>query len=176
MKKLRTSSFGFTIIELIVVIGIFGILAVFGLPSLTDAHGNFKLRGQAQDIYATFQKARITAIKENANVVIQFFPQDYTPEGGIGSYLAFVDDGSGNGGADNNVQDGEEEILANVTMPRGISLISGSFNGTPSTTFNGRGLPQRKGSVQIRNASRWYKISVSTANIKMLINDDGMWP
>ncbi len=172
-KKIATNK-GFTLAEVVIVLVILGIISGFGAPALSKAYKNFNLRGEVRDLYSMLQKAKITAIKENESVVIQFSPQTYTADGGVGSYYIFVDDGDGAGVAGNDTQDGTEEILANVTMPGGISLYSSTFAGTPSyTSFNGRGLPGNKGSIEIRNTTRWFKISVSTANINMEISNDG---
>ncbi len=175
MKKPNGRKAGFTIVELVIVIAMLGILAGIGSPALMEAYRNFKLRGEVRDLYSALQNARLVAIKENESVVIQFSPQAYTTDGGVGSYYIFVDNGDGAGGvADNDVRDGTEEVLADVTMPSGISLIPSSASPTfTDTSFNGRGLPGNQGSIEIRNTDRWYRISISTANIRMRISRDG---
>jgi len=95
----------------------------------------------------------------------------------VGSYQVFVDDGAGSGTAENLILDGDEEVLAMVSMPKNVSLISSTFSGTPKTTaFNSRGLPTKLGDVRLRNSIRWYRISLGIAgNIKMATSEDDTW-
>ena len=169
---IQSNENGLTLLELIVVIMIGSIIAAFGLPALMDAYGNMRLRGTARDLYSTFQKGKSEAIRLNTNVVFSFTAGAYNLDGKVGSYQVFVDNGEGTGGvANNNVRDGSEEIIASVFMPSGVSLISAP---TPKS-FNSRGLPSGMGSIEIRNQTRWYKISLSIAgNLRMAMSTDGV--
>ena len=167
---------GFTLTELLMVISIIAIMLTFGLPAFLEALDNQRLKGTARDLYSMFQKARLEAIRQNSNVVIIITPAAYTPAGMVGSCQVFVDDGAGGGTADNSIRDGTEEIIAKVSMPKKVSLISSTFSGTPkSTAFNSRGLPEKIGNVQLRNSKRWYKITQRIAgSVKMEISKDGI--
>lgn len=168
---------GFTLIELMVVILIIAIMATFALPALLEAIDNQKVKGEARDLFSIFQRAKFEAISRNSTVVISATPAAYTPGGMAGSYQVFVDDGAGGGTSKDFVRNGTEEILATVSMPRKVSLISASFSGgTQAAGFNSRGLPMnsRIGNIQLRNNIRWYKITLSIAgNVTLEISGDG---
>lgn len=181
---IQTSKFnnGFTLIETMVVILIFSLLA-FAAPNLGQIMDNNRLKGTVRDLYSNMQKAKLEAISRNENVVVNFISAPYTPQGGAGTYTIFVDNGEGplvGGIAENFIQDGNEPTLINGTMPINITLISASFTGGTSIAgYNSRGLPanSRIGNVQIRNAIRWYRLSLSIAgNLRMENSSDGTWP
>lgn len=147
------------------------------MPTFTDAIKNHRLKGSARNLFSIFKKARSEAIRRNSNVVILIIPADYLPDGMVGSYQVFVDDGAGSGTAENFTLDGDEKILAMVNMPANVSLVSSTFTGTPKTTaFNSRGLPTKLGDVRLRNSIRWYRISLGIAgNLKMAVSEDDTW-
>lgn len=167
----------FSLLELLFVILILGILIGLGMPSFIDAIDNNRLKGSARNLFSVFKKARLEAIRRNTNVAISIIPAGYSPDGMVGSYQVFVDDGAGNGTAGNFILDGDEEILVTANMPAKVSLISSTFTGTPkSTAFNSRGLPIKLGDVRIRNSKRWYRISLGIAgNVNMTVSTDGTW-
>ena len=117
------------------------------------------------------------AVKGNVDVIIQFTPGTYTDAGQVGSYDIFVDDGSGAGGiAGDGIQNGTERVLAQVTMPKNVSLYNTSFAGH-TAGYNSRALPRgAMGSVEIRNnKSRYYKASLSVAgNVRLETSNDGI--
>jgi type IV fimbrial biogenesis protein FimT len=65
---------GFTIVELMIVVTIVGILAVFALPSMSDFVRDQRVKTATSDVYASFIYARSEAIKRSADV--QIVPND----------------------------------------------------------------------------------------------------
>ena len=61
----RGGAAGFTIIELMIVIGIVGVLAVFALPSMRDLIVSNRMKTLSMDLYAGLALARSEAIKRN---------------------------------------------------------------------------------------------------------------
>ena len=88
------------------------------------------------------QLARMTAIKENSNVVLSFDPA-------AGSVTIHVDDGEGGGTAEDKVRNGAERLVKFYRMPSGIELLSPSFGQV--IQFNNRGIPDVNGDASVRN-------------------------
>lgn len=63
---------GFTLMEMIVVIGILAVLASIAIPGFTKWMPNIKLRSALQDMYLSLNFARTTAIKKNCQVCFVF--------------------------------------------------------------------------------------------------------
>lgn len=181
MESERQSSktcHGFTLIELLVTIGIFTILTAVAIPAFSTWTPNFRLNAAARDLVSNFQKAKMEAVRRNANVVLSFIPQGYVPGGKVGTYQIFVDDGAGGGTAGNFVKDGGEVVILQATMPGNVSLYSAVFTGsTTAAGFNSRGLPasNKTGDVLLRNNnSRYYKVTLGPAgNIALKRSSDG---
>lgn len=158
---------GFSLIELIVVIAIVGIVGGIGYPSLMKIRNNVRTRGVASDIFTSFRHAQSTAVKQNADVTLQFRA--------VGTYLAFVDNGEGGGTADDGVVNGSEQTLFSETVQPGTS-ITADFG----TVFNSRGRPNGIGNVTVQNDSDpnlQYRISLSLAGrTDIKVTTDGTWP
>jgi len=63
---------GFTLLESMIVICIFGILMAIAIPSFSVMLPNYRLKSAAQDMYSNLQLAKMTAIKENSYVSVTF--------------------------------------------------------------------------------------------------------
>ncbi|HKK67983.1 MAG TPA: hypothetical protein VJ946_07210, partial [Bacteroidales bacterium] len=80
------------------------------------------------------QKTKMAAVKNNSNTVVVF---------SANGCRAFVDNGAGVGGtAGNDIQDGSEADITNISVPAGISLSDINTSGPDpfKMGFNSRGM------------------------------------
>jgi type IV fimbrial biogenesis protein FimT len=159
---------GLTMMELMVVIAILAIMAGISISALSEYIPDYRLGSAVRQLVTDLHKAKTEAIKRNTHAVVVFNPGTYSPNGEVGSYMVFIDDGEGGGISKNFTHDGEEEIIMNKTMPRSVSLYCVSFTSLASAnnriSYNSLGLPKAStnsifGSIYLRNnKSKYYRV------------------
>lgn len=80
------SASGFTLVEVITVLVIISVLAVFAAPEVINWRPKLRLKRAAETLAENLQRAKMYAIKNNVRVVFTFTPGVGTPCQG-GSYL-----------------------------------------------------------------------------------------
>lgn len=146
-----TDSKGFTLLELMVILGIVAILSAAAIPNFHSWLPKTQAGSASREILTTIQLAKMAAIKDNANVVVHFTPA-------TGECLAFVDDGAGGGTAEDRVRNGGERLVRRYMVPRGVTLSLPSF-GT-ELEFSNRGLPTAGGDVSVASSGQTKTIRV----------------
>jgi prepilin-type N-terminal cleavage/methylation domain-containing protein len=143
---------GFTVIELLIVVGIMAILASIALPSILDPGIRAKLRGSVANLRGDLQTAKIMAIRENAFVVVNMQATGYE---------VFVDNGAG-GNAGNWVRDADERLLASRLMEPGVTIDLAATNlSDDRTRFNDRGLPENFGKIVLTSPAGQRQLNVN---------------
>lgn len=66
------SARGFSLIELLVVVGIMMVLAAIMAPNIAGYTRNYRIRGAAQQVASVIQQARLRAISKNVNLGATF--------------------------------------------------------------------------------------------------------
>jgi type IV fimbrial biogenesis protein FimT len=133
---------GFSLTELMVIIGIIGIMAGIAMPNLIGWLPKYRMGSAAREILGTLEFARLTAVKRNAATMVTL---DYAND------LVRVTVGA--------------TTVRTIRMPAGIDLkepaspsIGASFN------FNGQGMADKSGEVLISDGGRHpdKKVTLST--------------
>jgi type IV fimbrial biogenesis protein FimT len=147
MKK-PTNISGFSLVELMVVIGVIALMAAIATPSLLNWLPNVRFRDASRGMLVDVQLAKMTAIQRNANVVAAFLAD------GSG-YTIFVDDGNGAAVANNDTWEAGEQIIRTITMPANVVLSNnppaGPFAAVPALVFRPTGLPAGSAAVNVFN-------------------------
>ncbi len=71
-KERDENKYGFTLMELIIVLAIISVLTVVSLPWMSASAKNYGLRSAVNDLYSNIQLTKLIAIKENRNCKIKF--------------------------------------------------------------------------------------------------------
>jgi type IV fimbrial biogenesis protein FimT len=140
------NEFGFSLLELLVIIAVFAILSSLATPAFLQWRSDAKLRDAVSSLRGDLEMAKLRAMRENEFVAVLFNTNDY---------LVFIDDGAGAGGmAENWIRDGSERILRNRQMPAGVHIdLSNTTFAGDRTRFNGRGHIGNQGLVTIVNTA-----------------------
>jgi len=118
---------GFTLMEIMVVIGIVGILSAIAIPSYFQWLPRHQVGNAARTVMSTLEFARINAVKTNADVTVNF---DWANE------RLTVDSGG--------------TTLRTRQMPNDVDLQDINL-GSP-VTFNGHGFSSDSGQVRVENS------------------------
>ena len=158
---------GFTLVELMVVLAIVAVLSVISIPNLISWLPKYQSGSAAREIFTIVQQARFRAVKENANVVVSFDPNQ-------NSYRAFVDNGFGTN-AENTIQDADEPTIFSGSMPVRVDMYEAKFGANPYFYFNSKGLPSGFGHVYLQGKPNDFKnVTVSiTGSARITRSNDG---
>lgn len=138
--KNRGTEKGFTLIEMLVVMGIMAILAMIAIPMFSTMIPDYKLKQAAQDMYSNLQNAKMEAVRTNSNTSVNFAADSY-------SYLK---------------KDGTAVTVTLASYGKGIvfgmgnaSVISGIGSYTDDKAqFNTRGMGLTEGCVYLTNSKK----------------------
>jgi prepilin-type N-terminal cleavage/methylation domain-containing protein len=106
MRSLRTvSARGYTLVELLIALAVFGLVAALGVPPLLDATARLRVNLAAVEAASALRLARITAVRSRRHVAVRFERR----EGTVG--WAVFGDGDGDGVLNRDIADGIDPQL-----------------------------------------------------------------
>lgn len=153
-KNILTAS-GFTLIELIVVVGIIGIVSAFSIPAIMEWLPDYRLRSAARDIVSCLQQVKMEAVSRNERTGVQF-------NAGTNQYIAWIDDATGGASGVQVYDPGMgEAIFMQGALPTDVS-----FTATRSFGFNSRGFP----SLMVGVTVPVQNIKLNTRNIAVNVS------
>jgi len=151
---------GFTMIELVVGVAVFGLLIAVGLPSFSSAIKNSRISAGYNDTIGGFFIARSEAVKSSGNVTVCARPEDQsrTCKQGGGDWqhglIVFVDNLPVVSDADITI--GANDVILHVQpeFPTGLELTAmgstdntGPGNPIPYVTYNPNGSTNWRGAA-----------------------------
>lgn len=137
---------GFTLVELAIVLVIFGIVSAIALPGLNRFLRSVELNGQVQTFATTARVVRQRAITENNNYVLFWSPSERK--------LKWWDDDNNDG-----VKAVTEKSGATAALPPWITVTNSSTNPFPSdsVTFSPNGAASVSGSSIYSNPEGYQR-------------------
>ncbi len=132
--------------EVVVTLAILGIMATIAIPSFMSWLPRHKLQTSVRQIYDDMNLAKLSAVRNNVNVVVQFVPNSNT-------YNIWLDTIGNNYSYDS----GEPLIRQGATLESGVNLYQTTLPSN-SCALNNRGLPVNSsfGQVYLTSPSGLY--------------------
>ena len=157
MKEGLRSQKGFSLFELLIVLGIVVLLVAVAVPTLMSNVPRYRLKAAARTLVNDLQLAKVEAVKRNCTVEVQVVPGAYDAGGQIGGYRLVELTGN--------------TVLLSRRMPQYVTLYTTNLAAN-KTGYNSQGLPSTMGSIFLRNnKSTFYAASVSIAgNVSLSIS------
>lgn len=153
LGQLLKSREGFTLIETIMVLAVFGVIMAIATPNFSKWKEKHEINGQAQKVYFDLMLARTSAVKNNNIVRVAFNTTSHT-------YTIHNDTN------EDGIQDSGEAVKS-VALENDINFayntgndVDGnaigaavSFGGSTTVTFDSRGQSNASGSVFLLHTS-----------------------
>ena len=137
MNKIKRNIGGFTLVELMITVSVFGLIAVLSVPNYNRFMMGWRLNGETQQLASSLRAARSTAVMKNIDVVFSFDME-------TNSYSWFEDSDR-----DGNLDNGEYES-AQYDLGATIEISAYTLSST-TLTFGSKGNTRESGSITLRN-------------------------
>jgi len=158
-RKTSSSSFGFTLVEILVVLVILAIAAAIIVANTTGTE-DVRASSAAKMIAMDLEYAQSMAITHQDPVTVTFDPdaESYSLTNASGALTHPTS---------------KSEYATDFTTLDGlenVDIVSASFGGGQAVVFDELGTPDNGGSVTVQVGAHAYQISVSAATGKVTVN------
>jgi len=142
----KHSAKAFSLVELVVVIGVIALMTSMLLPSIAGFSSTAGRRGAVNIVMNTFEEARVAALESGQNVYVAFADSDFPiSEMRYSAFMVFRDatDEEKDPNGDGNTSDGQPYVILKkwTRLPKNIAFkrINNSLvpTGGGQTTFSG---------------------------------------
>lgn len=143
-KMCGNVAYGFSLVELLVVVAIIGVLGIFVAPEIINFRPNLDLNGSVRELYGNFQSCKLAAVRHNANCAITF---NQTVGADTFSYYIFIDQDkdfipdAGETVIDSVKLSDYKNISFDTTKGGGDGLTFINVGTTPAIAFQSTGIP-----------------------------------
>lgn len=126
---------GFSFVELVIAVLVFGILATVAAPRWVKSIGQYRVAAAAKQVALDLRLAAARADAKSQPILVEFFPSthEYRVQG-----VADPDHPN-------------TEYRVKLKELHGATLASVNFNNQATVTFNGYGVPSSSGSVTLQS-------------------------
>jgi type IV fimbrial biogenesis protein FimT len=163
---------GFTVIEILVVIGIVGILAAIAAPSFTDLMRKNRLASASSAMQVSLNLARSEAIKRGFDARVTVAAND-TAGAWVNGWTVFADKTTdANGAVAPTSDDATRTRLEIVAAPSAPISTSQTFPDLNYFTYNGQGRIMDVTGAGVANKSFWFFDNTSQKYC-LVINNSG---
>jgi len=141
----RRDGVGFTLIELMVVLAVFGIVTAIALPGLNKFLRSVELNGTVTRMATSLRVIRQRAVTENNNYIAVL---------GATDNIAWWDDDDNDG-----VKDGTEKYGSNAAVPAWMAVTNDPLNpfASDTLTFAPNGSASQSGTLIFSNAEGYQR-------------------
>lgn len=155
---LRKKQSGFTLIEMMVVLAIFAIVAAIAIPNFMSLLPGMRLNGAARQVMGDLMAARMKAVKLNKKTKVFFNGNGYEYE--------IWDDADNSGTVADNEGDDKERTLQ-------TNYHDVTFSSTGNPIFSPRGTSNAGGTITLTNSTngKQKKVTVHAFTGRVKIED-----
>jgi len=142
---------GYSLIELLLVLAIVAVVAAIAAPRYGSAMSRYAAESAARRIVADLDQARELAKSASGSYVVNFQSASATYDfGPVGALVTAP----------------TVQVVRASREPYGVALAGASFGGDAAVVFNGFGVPDSGGSVQVKRGTREYIVTLSATTGK----------
>lgn len=160
MRRSFRDASGFTLVELMVSLALFGLIMVAALPNLQEANRTHRLNSAVSQIETGMRRARAAAVKTRSEVRVSI---------DAGNRTCTIDQ-------DTNDDGNFETRLSRFVIDDDVVLSAISFGGDTAVTFDERGAPDNPGSMILRTPhgrGRQLIVAAGSGSVTIVKSDAG---